>query len=103
LKHPVYSIMRTKDTEALAGLPSSDVSNAGDTSPPLPLVELAGERVKGSKCGCHPLNAGDLVGLHLEEKAGDTFHRPLRTCRTVVHHFNSTQYCSITDCTETNH
>jgi len=26
-------------------------------------VELAGERVKGSKCGCHPLNAGDLVGL----------------------------------------
>jgi len=24
---------------------------------------MAGERVKALKCGCHPLNAGDLVGL----------------------------------------
>ena len=31
-------------------------------------VELAGERVKGSKCGCHPLNAGDLVGLEIGTK-----------------------------------
>ncbi len=23
----------------------------------------AGDRVKGSKCGCHPLKAGDLAGL----------------------------------------